>query len=114
VSLTEAELQQITEIIDDRLADLATGQQMAVGLIRETLTHLEQCQARLTAVTADLQRAQHHETDAVTALGLYRDAVQQLQQQRNRDEELATAQRQQIKALERRVFELERQVNGHE
>lgn len=110
MSLTEAELKQITDAIDERLTDLATGQQMAVQLIQDTLAQLEQCQARLAALTADLARAKHHEIDAVSALQLYRELVQKLQERQERGDVRSEQQREHIKELEGRVRELERLI----
>lgn len=109
MSLTEAELRQIVDTIDARLADLATGQHLAVQLIQDTLARLEHCRQRLDAVSADLARSIYHETDAVTTLQIYRDLVETQRTQLERGREAAEEQRERIKALERRIHALERQ-----
>jgi len=110
VDQMEAIKQVVETAVSAKLTDLATGQQMAVQLIEDTLKRLSECQTHLKALTADLTLARHHEVDAQTALGIYRELVEQYQERFQNSETLIEQQREHIKSLEARVRDLELKV----
>lgn len=80
MSLTEEDVNMIvtaiTPIITEPLRDVATSHQLAIQMVKDALSQLEECKTRLDAMKTEMSRATHHEVDAETSIGIHKDLAE--------------------------------------